>query len=141
FEEGSDCHTGGIDARAVLYLGKQSGALNLSLTLRSRETVPAAFALAKLRVAHVDDDGPVTGRPFAKMPPHFGCSSLSVDLGHSPHFDCSSLSVDIGRSNTWAVCSGVSKSSSPNLGTEGGICLATSATTPITFSMPSLIAS
>src|SRR5262245_6321928 len=33
--------------------------------------MPAAFALAGLRVARVNHDGPVTGRPFANMALHF----------------------------------------------------------------------
>ena len=124
FEEGSDCHAGGIDARAGLYLGKQSGALDLGLSLGARKGMPAAFALAGLRIAHVNHDGPMTRRPFAQMASHF----------------CFSLSVHIGRSNTRALCSGVNKSSSPS-GAVGGSRLTTSETTPITFSMPSLIAS
>src|SRR5262249_16825736 len=43
----------------------QAGALYLSLPLRALEAVPFALALASLRIAHVDNDSPMSGRAFA----------------------------------------------------------------------------
>jgi hypothetical protein len=42
-------------------LRNQLGTLNLRLSFGALERMPAAFALARLWIAHVDDDGPVTG--------------------------------------------------------------------------------
>src|SRR5215831_9071427 len=77
FEEGRDGHARGVDVGAVLQLGDQAGGLDLRLSLGARKGMPTAFAIAGLRIARVNHDGPVTGRAFAKMPPHFE-SSLSV---------------------------------------------------------------
>src|SRR5262249_6827701 len=72
-----------LDVVALAGSGDKLGAFDLRLALRALKSVPLAPALAGLRITHVDDDGPVTGRPFAKMPPHFDFSSLSVDAGCS----------------------------------------------------------
>src|SRR5262249_13000274 len=66
-----------IDCGAGLRLGDQAGALDLRLPLVAGEAVPAAFALAGLRIAHVNDDGPMTGRAFADMALHFFSPSSS----------------------------------------------------------------
>jgi hypothetical protein len=66
-----------LDRTTVLQFGDQPRAFDRRLPLRSLEAVPAALALAGLRITHVDDDGPVAGRPLAKMPPHFESSLLS----------------------------------------------------------------
>jgi hypothetical protein len=76
-EEGRNRHASGIDASAVLRLGEQPGTLDLGLALGARKGMPAALAFAGLRIAHVDDDGPMTGRPFANVAFHFS-SPLSV---------------------------------------------------------------
>src|SRR6266498_3341852 len=55
--------------RAAARIGNQLGAPSLRLTLGALERKPAALALTG-SIARVDDDGPATGRAFAKMPPH-----------------------------------------------------------------------
>ena len=65
----------GIDGAAALRLGDQLGTLDLCLALGALERVPAAFALA-LRVVSVNDDTPMTWRPFADVTFH----DLSPDL-------------------------------------------------------------
>src|SRR5262249_48876911 len=64
-----------IDRIAVLRLGDQPGALDLRLSLRASEAMPAALALA-LCVVSVNDDGPAAGRTFADVTFH----GLSPDL-------------------------------------------------------------
>src|SRR5262249_25975687 len=78
-EELPDRDPARLDRTTVLQFGDQPRAFDLRLPLRSLEAVPAALALAGLRVAHVDDDGPMTGRPCAKIPPHFESSPLGGD--------------------------------------------------------------
>src|SRR5262249_42465704 len=68
---------------AVLDLGQKPGALDLGLSLGAGEGMPAALALAGLRIAHVEDDGPTAGRAFAKMPLHFESSTISSRSGVS----------------------------------------------------------
>src|SRR5437763_593135 len=75
-EELPDRDPARLDRPTVLQFGDQPRAFDLRLTLRSRETVPAAFALASLRVAHIDNDRPMAGRALADMPPHFGFPPL-----------------------------------------------------------------
>jgi hypothetical protein len=45
--------------------GDKLGAFDLRLALGAGQAMPAPFALSGFGIAHVDDDGPVTGRPFA----------------------------------------------------------------------------
>src|SRR5262249_25178693 len=78
-EELPDRDPARFDRTTVLHFGDQPRAFDLRLPLRSLEAVPAALALTGPRVAHVDDNGPMTGRPFAKMPPHFESSPLGGD--------------------------------------------------------------
>src|SRR5262249_1437684 len=80
-EELPDRDPARLDRTTVLQFGDQPRAFDLRLPLRSFEAVPAALALAGLRVAHVDDDGPMTGRAFADVAPHFDCSFLSAGAG------------------------------------------------------------
>src|SRR6476646_7135496 len=61
----------------------QSGALNLSLPLRPGEGVPFAPPFAGRRIAHVQHDGPVTGRAFAYVALH-GRSPCSTDFDLPP---------------------------------------------------------
>src|SRR5262249_12397889 len=82
-EEGSDRHAGGINMGAVLALGQQPGALDLGLPLGAGKGMPAALALAGLRIAHVNNDGPMSGRPLAEMPLHFESSTISSRSGVS----------------------------------------------------------
>src|SRR5262245_29622315 len=51
--------------------GDQLGTFDLCLALRAGEAVPFPPALPGLRIAHVDDDGPMAGRPFANVALHF----------------------------------------------------------------------
>src|SRR5262249_11530571 len=83
-EEGRDRHARGIDAGAVLELGQQSGAFDLRLALGAGKGMPAALAPTGLRIAHVDDDGPVTGRPFADVAFHFFSPSPVSTEGSVP---------------------------------------------------------
>src|SRR5262249_51186996 len=64
---------GWIDGPTALQFHDQASTLDLRLFLGALERVPAAFAPAG-GVQRINDDGPVTGRPFAKMSFH---SSLS----------------------------------------------------------------
>src|SRR5262249_8335895 len=79
-EKRCDCDPGGVDRNAALHFRYQAGAFDLGLPLGAGEGMPAALALTGLRIAHVDDDGPVTGRPFADMALHF-FSPSSLVLG------------------------------------------------------------
>src|SRR5262249_51471741 len=64
-------HVGGVQGSTVLDLGNQLRALDLRLSLGARKGMPTAFAIAGLRIARVNHDGPVTGRAFADVAPHF----------------------------------------------------------------------
>jgi hypothetical protein len=58
---------GRLDVGALGEFRYEAGTLGLRLALGSAERMPLAFAHARLRVAQVEDDGPVTGRPFADV--------------------------------------------------------------------------
>src|SRR5437868_3556759 len=75
-EEFGNRDSGWIDHSAALHFRYQASALDLRLALVAGEGMPAALALAGSRIAHVNNDGPVAGRPLAKMAPHFGFSPL-----------------------------------------------------------------
>src|SRR5215475_3812577 len=66
---------GWIDGPTALQFHDQASTLDLRFLLGALERMPAALALAGT-VLHVDDDGPVTGRPLADMAPHFEPSFL-----------------------------------------------------------------
>ena len=68
-----------LDVVALAGSSDKLGAFNLRLPLRTFEAVPFALALAALRVARLDDDGPMTGRAFAKVPSHLESSPLGGD--------------------------------------------------------------
>src|SRR5262249_4429056 len=68
----------GLDVVAFASSGDKLGAFDLRLALRAGEAVPFAPARAGLWIAHVENDGPMTGRAFAEMPLHFGSSFFSV---------------------------------------------------------------
>src|SRR5262249_30581477 len=83
-KEFGECNARRIDSATALRLGDQTRALDLSLALCPLEGMPTALALAGLRVAHVDDDGPVTGRAFTDVAFHFfSPSSSAVEAGPS----------------------------------------------------------
>src|SRR5262249_38708257 len=67
-----------LDVIALADTGDQFVKLRLRLALRSLEAVPALLAFAGFRRL-VDDDGPMTGRPFADVASHLE-PSLSVSL-------------------------------------------------------------
>src|SRR5262249_14878669 len=67
-EELPDRDPARLDRTTVLQFGDQPRAFDLRLPLRSLEAVPAAFAFAGLRITHVNDDGPVAGRPLSNGP-------------------------------------------------------------------------
>src|SRR5215831_2980054 len=96
-EELPDRDPARLDRTTVLQFGDQPRAFDLRLPLRSLEAVPAALALAGLRVAHVDDDGPMTGRAFADVPPHFESSPLGGD-------SCLLLRSAASRFTSWRAC-------------------------------------
>jgi hypothetical protein len=60
-EKRRDCDPGGIDRNAALHFRYQPGALDLGLAFGAGEGMPAAPTFAGDRIAHVDNDGPVTG--------------------------------------------------------------------------------
>src|SRR5262249_55935261 len=66
---------GWIDGPTALQFHDQASTLDLRLFLGALERVPAAFAPAG-GVQRINDDGPVTGRPFADVAPHFEPSFL-----------------------------------------------------------------
>jgi hypothetical protein len=70
-EERRERHASGVDLPAFLHLRDQASALDLCLSFGAGEGMPAALACAVLRIAHVDDDGPMAGRPFADVALHF----------------------------------------------------------------------
>jgi hypothetical protein len=76
-EELPDRDPARLDRTTVLQFGDQPRAFDLRLPLRSLEAMPTALALAGLRIAHVNDDSPMTGRPFANVALHFDSFSLS----------------------------------------------------------------
>src|SRR5262245_3562082 len=78
-EECRDSDAGRIDGSAIFRLGDQARAFDLRLSLGAGEGMPPALALAGLWFTHVDDNCPVAGRAFAKMPSHFGSSPLGGD--------------------------------------------------------------
>src|SRR5262249_55802325 len=60
----------GLDVIAVPNQCDQLGLLCLRLTLRALEAMPLALALAGLRIAHVNNNGPPAGRPFSNVAFH-----------------------------------------------------------------------
>src|SRR5262245_60223806 len=69
-EEASDGLPLRLDVSAALHLGDQPRTFLVCLPLAAVERVPAPFALARCRFAHVDNDGPMAGRALAKMSFH-----------------------------------------------------------------------
>src|SRR5690349_14587268 len=66
-------HHGGlvwIDRGAALQLGDQPGSLDLRLTLRTGEAMPAAAPAASHRIVVIKDDCPVAWGSFADMAFH-----------------------------------------------------------------------
>jgi hypothetical protein len=63
-EEFGNRDSGWIDHSAALHFRYQASALDLRLALVAGEGMPTALALARFQIAHVDDDGPMTGRAF-----------------------------------------------------------------------------
>src|SRR5262245_10899314 len=59
-----------VDGDSALRLRDQLGALDLRLALGAGERMPAALALAGLRVVRVDHDGPMSGRTFTDVAFH-----------------------------------------------------------------------
>src|SRR5262249_11586499 len=59
-----------FDVVAFASSGDQLGAFDLCLALRAGEAVPFPPAFPGLWIAHVDDDGPVTGRALADVALH-----------------------------------------------------------------------
>src|SRR5262245_939641 len=59
-----------VDSGAALRLRDQFGAPGLRLPLGPGEAMPTALARAGLRIAQVDDDGPMAGGAFTKMSFH-----------------------------------------------------------------------
>src|SRR5262249_4319119 len=112
FEIGRNCHARGVYARAGLDLTQQPRALDLGLVLGAGEGMPAALALTGLRIADVDDDGPVTGRTFADVAFHF--SSLS-----HPRSAMASSCGPSGMSLTWRQSLASANSSSMRLAMSG----------------------
>src|SRR5215471_5079057 len=92
-EKRRDCDPGGIHRNAALHFRYQAGALDLGLALGAGKGMPAALALAGLRIAHVEDDGPATARAFANMafhcPPPFLIVGL-LNVGLAPRGSYSS---------------------------------------------------
>src|SRR5262249_8903790 len=79
FEEGGDRQPGWLDGSAALQFCEQPSNLYLRLALRASESMPAPLAFPRLRITHVDDDGPMAGGTLADMASHLE-SSLSVSL-------------------------------------------------------------
>src|SRR6516164_8470166 len=77
-EESGDGLPLGLDVSAALHLGDQPRAFLLGLPLSTDKRVPAALALTGCRIAHVDNDGPMAGRPLADMALHFFSPPSSV---------------------------------------------------------------
>src|SRR5262245_31779314 len=65
------CDLGRLDGGSTIDRGDEPGALDLCLALAALERMPTALALAGLRIAHVDHDGPMAGRAFADVTLHF----------------------------------------------------------------------
>jgi hypothetical protein len=90
FEEGRDCRARRFDGGAGLEFCQEPGALDLGLALGAGEGMPAPLALVGLRIAHVDDDGEMAGRPFADVAFHF-CSPSSLASSPAKAITWSSL--------------------------------------------------
>src|SRR5262249_17435548 len=89
------CDLGRLDGGSTIDRGDEPGALDLCLALAALERMPTAPALAALRIAHIDDDGPMAGRAFAKVALHLEPSLLSVAGCSLASLDelCLSLSI------------------------------------------------
>src|SRR5262245_52513112 len=72
------CHLGWLYGGCIIDRGDELGALDLCLALAALALMPAGRALAGLRIAHVDDDGPMTRRAFADVAFHCSLSLLSA---------------------------------------------------------------
>src|SRR5262245_53842214 len=77
-EEAGDGLPLGLDVSAALHLGDQPRAFLVGLPLGALERVPAPLALISHRIAHFEDDGPMTGRPLADVAFHFFSPSSSI---------------------------------------------------------------
>jgi hypothetical protein len=101
---------GPLDVAASVEIGDQLGLLDLGFLLGTLETVPFAFALSRVRVAHVDHDGPVAGRPLADVPLHLDFSSGRLRFDLSNMTLASSRPRLLGRSSmtlvTYSVVTG-----------------------------------
>src|SRR5262249_37029713 len=76
-----------FDVVAFASSGDQLGTFDLCLALRAGEAMPFAPALPGLRIAHVDDDGPMTGRALADVALHFEPSfGFVARLSSEPSF-------------------------------------------------------
>src|SRR5262245_32068789 len=89
-EEAGDGLPLGLDVSAALHLGDQPRAFLLGLPLGALERVPAALALSGLRIANVDDDGPMAGGTLADMAFH---SSLHHLRRKAYIWDCRAISL------------------------------------------------
>src|SRR5262249_25736443 len=69
-EEAGDGLPLGLDVSAALHLGDQPRAFLVGLPLGALAGMPFTLALAAVWISHVDDDGPMTGRPLADMAFH-----------------------------------------------------------------------
>src|SRR5262249_46776373 len=69
-QEFGQCDPRRIDGRPRLDLSDQPSAFDLCLAFRPPERMPTALAPG-LRIARVNDDGPMTGRPLADVAFHF----------------------------------------------------------------------
>src|ERR671924_1677554 len=70
-EELDNRNLGGVDRGAAMQFGDKASALDLRFLLGAPERMPALLALARCRVALVNDDGPVTGRALVLADFHF----------------------------------------------------------------------
>ena len=75
-QKGRNSHPRWIDIGPPFPFGDQASAFDLRLPLGAFDAMPFATALAGLRIAHVDDDGPMTGGPFANVPLHRSSPTL-----------------------------------------------------------------
>src|SRR5262249_19881921 len=94
-----------IDRGAALQLGDQLCASDLRLALRSGKAVPAALALSGLRIAHVDDDGPVAGRAFTDVALHFSSRFALVSSAACSERRLSTLGPNAGSISVETICS------------------------------------
>src|SRR5262245_26366626 len=77
-EELPDRDPARLDRATVLQFGDQPRALDLGLALGAGEAMPAPLPLGGLRIAPVDDNGPMTGRTLADVAFHFDLSCLPL---------------------------------------------------------------